>query len=67
MPLHDVKCSRCGHIFEEFWLPTERPISISCHKCESLRTKVLPGAPKIGFGGNETERNLENQASKMGW
>lgn len=67
MPLHDVKCSKCGHIQESFWLPTEKPEKISCNNCQSLRTKVLPGRARISFGGVQAERELESEAAEMGW
>jgi len=65
MPLHDVKCSKCGHIQESFWLPTEKPEKISCNNCQS--TKVLPGRARISFGGVQAERELESEAAEMGW
>tara|TARA_Y100001951_G_C11191031_1_gene211531 strand:+ start:396 stop:599 length:204 start_codon:yes stop_codon:yes gene_type:complete len=63
MPLHDVKCSACGHIEEFFWLPTERPEQISCNKCGCERTDVLLGCPTINMGGRPVEKELERQAA----
>ena len=67
MPLHDVKCLKCGHIDEAFWQPTEKPQTLLCNNCDSLEYEVIPGRSRIGFGGSETERKLEQQAAEMGW
>jgi hypothetical protein len=63
MPLHDVKCSRCDHIQEEFWLPTDKPDTILCNICHSPRTKVLLGLSRIDMGGRLVEKQLERDAS----
>lgn len=67
MPLHDVKCLKCGHIQEAFWQPTEKPSTIKCDKCYCVKTEVMPGKLIIGSEGYESESKLEKQADEMGW
>ncbi len=52
MPLHDVKCLRCDHIQEVFYLVNEKPKVMKCEKCKSEKTKYLIGKPAIKFGGD---------------
>lgn len=63
MPLHDVKCSRCGRVEEFFWLPTERPTTLECGNCGSERMEILLGSPMIDMGGRPGERALEKAAA----
>jgi Zn finger protein HypA/HybF involved in hydrogenase expression len=63
MPLHDVKCLKCDHIQEAFWLPTQKPNIILCEKCKSKETEVLLGSPRIDMGGSLVEKQLERDAS----
>lgn len=63
MPLHDVKCLRCDHIQEAFWLPTDKPETILCDICDSSKTQVLLGSPRIDMGGRLVEKQLERDAS----
>ena len=63
MPLHDVKCLKCDHIQEAFWLPNQKPKVILCEKCNYKKTKVLLGSPRIDMGGSLIEKRLERDAS----
>ena len=65
MPLHDVKCSKCGHIEEFFYQPGSRPDQITCSKCNLIQDfKPLLSSPRIVMAGERPiERQLEQDAS----
>ncbi len=67
MPLHDVKCLRCGHIQEVFYLPNERPDEQKCNSCGSKQTRYLISPAAIKFGGNIWEKQIEQEAADKGW
>lgn len=63
MPLHDTKCSECGHIDEVFFQPANKPKSFNCSKCKSV-SKIMLGTPRINMGGSRPEEaRLERAAS----
>jgi len=63
MPLHDVKCLKCDHIHEAFWLPSQKPQVVLCEKCQCEETEILLGAPRIDMGKRPIEKQLEKDAS----
>ncbi len=67
MPLHDVKCLRCDHIQEAFWLPNQKPNKILCEQCGSDNTKIIIGKPNINVINNKYEKQLESEAADKGW
>lgn len=63
MPLHDVKCPKCGHIREIFFQPTNRPNQVICPKCNiTSKFKPLLGTPIINMNDRPVERQLERDA-----
>ena len=65
MPLHDVKCSKCGHIQELFFQPGNRPSTYSCDWCDRVQDfKPLLSSPRIVMAGERpVEAELEKSAS----
>ena len=61
MPLHDVKCRKCGHTPEELYLPGNRPSTFICNNCDHVQDfKPLPGKPAfINMGNRPIEKKLE--------
>ena len=62
MPLHDVKCSECGHIEEIFFLPADRPSSFSCIICAG-ESNIIPGSVIINMNNRPIEKQLERDAA----
>ena len=67
MPLHDVKCLKCGHIQEVFFLPNEKPDEQICQRCNSNKTRYLISAASIKFGGDIWEKQIEQEAADNNW
>jgi predicted nucleic acid-binding Zn ribbon protein len=65
MPLHDVKCSYCGHIEEIFFQPGNRPNTVICENCDYLQKfKPMLSSPIIKMAGERpVEAALEQSAS----
>ncbi len=62
MPLHDIKCTSCGHTEEIFFQPAHKPKYTRCSKCSS-RSEILPGKPLIDMKSRPIEKQLEKEAS----
>lgn len=65
MPLHDVKCSECGHVQEIFFQPADEPETYECAICEvnnPYKYSVLPGKPIIDMQERTIEKRLERDA-----
>jgi hypothetical protein len=62
MPLHDTKCTSCGHTEEIFFQPAHRPKQIRCSQCNRI-SKILPGKPLIDMQNRPIEKQLEREAS----
>jgi predicted nucleic acid-binding Zn ribbon protein len=62
MPLHDIKCSKCGHIEEIFFQPSQKPSSFSCIRCNG-DSKIMLGTPRIDMQDRPIERRLEREAA----
>ena len=65
MPLHDVKCSQCGHIEEIFFQPGNRPNTVVCDKCDKCQKfKPILSPPIIKMAGERpVEAALEQSAA----
>ena len=65
MPLHDVKCSRCGHVEEILYLPGDKPSTVVCNNCDHpQKFRALLSSPKIVMGGQRpVESEIEQAAS----
>jgi predicted nucleic acid-binding Zn ribbon protein len=65
MPLHDVKCSYCGHIEEIFYQPGDRPDQYVCNHCDKIqRFKPMLSTPIIKMAGERpVETALEQSAA----
>ena len=65
MPLHDVKCSYCGHIEEIFFQPGNRPSTVICENCDYLQKfKPMLSTPIIKMAGERpVETALEQSAA----
>ena len=65
MPLHDVKCSQCGHIEEIFFQPADRPNTVICNYCDKIqRFKPMLSSPIIKMAGERpVEAELEKSAA----
>ena len=65
MPLHDVKCSYCGHIEEIFYQPSDEPKDYICDQCGEFQNyKPLLGSPIIKMAGaRPVEKELEKSAA----
>jgi len=65
MPLHDVKCSECGHIEEILYQHPYRPYNYACDECKKVqRFRPLISSPRIVIGGTrQIEMELEKSAA----
>ena len=65
MPLHDVKCSKCGHIQEFFYQPGFRPSDYCCNNCDKIQDfKPLLSSPMIIMAdARPIEKELEKSAA----
>ena len=65
MPLHDVKCSQCGHIEEIFFQPGNRPDTVICNNCDKIQKfKPILSSPIIKMAGERpVEAALEQSAA----
>jgi DNA-directed RNA polymerase subunit RPC12/RpoP len=65
MPLHDVKCSYCGHIEEILFQPGNRPNEYVCNYCDKIqRFKPMLSSSIIKIAGERpVEAALEQSAS----
>ena len=62
MPLHDVKCSYCGHIEEILFQPGNRPNEYVCNYCDKIqRFKPMLSSSIIRMAG---ERPVEEEVEK---
>lgn len=50
MPLHEYKCTQCGHEFEALQKSKDKPLE-KCPKCGGLLRKLI-SSPAIQFKGN---------------
>ena len=65
MPLHDVKCSKCGHIQESLYQPGFKPETYICNSCDEVQDfKPLLSSPRIVMAGERPiEKELEKSAA----
>tara|TARA_R100001082_G_scaffold2428_1_gene2152 strand:+ start:6251 stop:6460 length:210 start_codon:yes stop_codon:yes gene_type:complete len=65
MPLHDVKCSKCGHIQEFLYQPGSKPKTYICNHCDKIQDfKPLLSPPRIVMAGTRPiEKELEKDAA----
>ena len=65
MPLHDVKCSYCGHIEEILFQPGNRPKEYVCNYCDKIqRFKPMLSSSIIKIAGERpVEAALEQSVS----
>jgi len=50
MPLHEYKCTQCGHAFEALQKAKDKPLE-TCPKCGGPLRKLI-SSPAIQFKGN---------------